>query len=93
MVHYRAYAVRFDGNFDGYESLNCADDDQASAAPHASPATAPSSFGPVSASLPGWNRSRVKRTAASSKLHESGPRQLVNSVILPLPAQASHIIG
>jgi hypothetical protein len=25
MAHYRAYAVRFDG----YESLNCADDDQA----------------------------------------------------------------
>ena len=29
MAHYRAYAVRFDGNFDGYESLNCADDDDA----------------------------------------------------------------
>lgn len=29
MAHYRAYAVRFDGNFDGYQSLNCADDDEA----------------------------------------------------------------
>jgi hypothetical protein len=29
MAHYRAYAVRFDGNFDGYEALNCADDDEA----------------------------------------------------------------
>jgi hypothetical protein len=27
MAHYRAYAVRFDGNFDGYEPLNCDDDD------------------------------------------------------------------
>lgn len=26
MSHYRAYAVRFDGNFDGYLSLVCADD-------------------------------------------------------------------
>jgi len=26
LAHYRAYAVRFDGNFDGYESLTCADD-------------------------------------------------------------------
>ena len=25
MAHYRAYAVRFDGNFDGYVSLTCAD--------------------------------------------------------------------
>jgi hypothetical protein len=29
MAHYRAYAVRFDGNFDGYEPLNCDDDDEA----------------------------------------------------------------
>jgi hypothetical protein len=29
MAHYRAYAVRFDGDFDGYESLNCADDAEA----------------------------------------------------------------
>jgi hypothetical protein len=29
MAHYRAYAVRSDGNFDGYESLTCADDDDA----------------------------------------------------------------
>lgn len=29
MAHYRAYAVRFDGNFDGYESLDCADDGEA----------------------------------------------------------------
>ena len=29
MVHYRAYAVRFDGNFDGYEALTCLDDDDA----------------------------------------------------------------
>jgi hypothetical protein len=29
MAHYRAYAVRFDGNFDGYESLTCADDNDA----------------------------------------------------------------
>ena len=29
MVHYRAYAVRFDGNFDGYEALTCVDDDDA----------------------------------------------------------------
>jgi hypothetical protein len=29
MAHYRAYAVRFDGNFDGYESLICADDHDA----------------------------------------------------------------
>ena len=29
MAHYRAYAVRFDGNFDGYESLSCTDDDEA----------------------------------------------------------------
>jgi hypothetical protein len=27
MLHYRAYAVRFDGDFDGYQSLSCADDD------------------------------------------------------------------
>jgi hypothetical protein len=29
MAHYRAYAVRHDGSFDGYEPLNCADDDEA----------------------------------------------------------------
>jgi hypothetical protein len=29
MAYYRAYAVRFDGNFDGYESLSCTDDDEA----------------------------------------------------------------
>ena len=29
MVHYGAYAVRFDGNFDGYEALTCLDDDDA----------------------------------------------------------------
>jgi hypothetical protein len=29
MAHYRAYAVKFDGNFDGYESLNCDDDAEA----------------------------------------------------------------
>jgi hypothetical protein len=29
MKQYRAYAVRLDGNFDGYKSLNCADDDDA----------------------------------------------------------------
>jgi hypothetical protein len=29
LVHYRAYAVRFDGNFDGYEALTCLDDDDA----------------------------------------------------------------
>ena len=29
MVHYRAYAVRLDGNFDGYEALTCLDDDDA----------------------------------------------------------------
>jgi hypothetical protein len=29
MTHYRAYAVQFDGNFDGYQSLNCADDEDA----------------------------------------------------------------
>ena len=29
MTHYRAYAVQFDGNFDGYQSLNCTDDDDA----------------------------------------------------------------
>jgi hypothetical protein len=29
MARYRAYAVRSDGNFDGYESLNCADDAEA----------------------------------------------------------------
>jgi hypothetical protein len=29
MIRYRAYAVRFDGDFDGYESLNCVDDDDA----------------------------------------------------------------
>jgi hypothetical protein len=29
MTHYRAYAVRSDGNFDGYELLTCADDDDA----------------------------------------------------------------
>ena len=29
MNHYRVYAVRFDGNFDGYKSLNCANDDDA----------------------------------------------------------------
>jgi hypothetical protein len=29
MTHYRAYAVQFDGNFDGYQSLNCADDKDA----------------------------------------------------------------
>ena len=59
MPYYRVYAVRFDGNFDGYESLSCADDDEAVG--------------------------RAKRL--------SRPRQLVRSVILPLPAQASHFIG
>jgi hypothetical protein len=29
LVRYRAYAVRFDGSFDGYESLTCIDDDDA----------------------------------------------------------------
>ena len=29
MAHYRAYAVQFDGNFDGYELLNCDDDAEA----------------------------------------------------------------
>ena len=29
MKHYRAYAARLDGNFEGYKSLNCADDDDA----------------------------------------------------------------
>jgi hypothetical protein len=29
LVHYRAYAVQFDGNFDGYEALTCVDDDDA----------------------------------------------------------------
>jgi hypothetical protein len=29
MTHYRACAVRFDGDFDGYKSLSCADDDDA----------------------------------------------------------------
>jgi len=29
MARYRAYAVQFDGNFDGYESLSCDDDDEA----------------------------------------------------------------
>ena len=29
MTHYRAYAVQFDGDFDGYQSLNCADDEDA----------------------------------------------------------------
>jgi hypothetical protein len=29
MTHYRAYAVRLDGSFDGYSSLICADDDDA----------------------------------------------------------------
>ena len=29
MAHYRAYAVQFDGNFDGYESLSCDDDAEA----------------------------------------------------------------
>jgi hypothetical protein len=29
MTPYRAYAVRFDGRFDGYKSLSCADDDDA----------------------------------------------------------------
>jgi hypothetical protein len=29
MTHYRAYAVQFDGNFDGYQSLNCSDDEDA----------------------------------------------------------------
>jgi hypothetical protein len=29
MAQYRAYAVQFDGNFDGYESLSCDDDAEA----------------------------------------------------------------
>lgn len=29
MARYRAYAVQFDGNFDGYESLSCDDDAEA----------------------------------------------------------------
>jgi hypothetical protein len=29
LVQYRAYAVRFDGNFDGYQALTCVDDDDA----------------------------------------------------------------
>ena len=29
MTIYRAYAVRFDGNFSGYEALICADDNDA----------------------------------------------------------------
>jgi hypothetical protein len=27
MAHFRAYAVQFNGNFDGYHSLNCSDDE------------------------------------------------------------------
>ncbi len=29
MASYRVYAVQFDGNFDGYETLSCSDDDEA----------------------------------------------------------------
>ena len=29
MARYRVYAVQFDGNFDGYETLNCNDDVEA----------------------------------------------------------------
>jgi hypothetical protein len=29
MTNYRAYAVRPNGNFDGYKALTCADDDEA----------------------------------------------------------------
>jgi hypothetical protein len=29
MARYRVYAVQFDGNFDGYETLSCTDDDEA----------------------------------------------------------------
>jgi hypothetical protein len=29
MADYRAYAVQFDGNFDGYEPLSCDDDAEA----------------------------------------------------------------
>jgi hypothetical protein len=93
MAHYRAYAVRFDGNFDGYEPLNCDDDDEAIGRAIRLSNNSAIELGLVSASLPGWNTSRSDAPAAWSKLHELGPRQLVNSVILPLPAQASHFIG
>jgi hypothetical protein len=29
MTHYRAYAVQFDGSFDGYQLLHCAGDEDA----------------------------------------------------------------
>jgi len=29
MARYRVYAVQSDGNFDGYETLSCTDDDEA----------------------------------------------------------------
>ncbi len=29
MARYRVYAVQFDGNFEGYETLSCNDDDEA----------------------------------------------------------------
>jgi hypothetical protein len=29
MARYRVYAVQFDGNFDGYGTLSCTDDDEA----------------------------------------------------------------
>ena len=29
MARYRVYAVQFDGNFDGYETLSCSDDVEA----------------------------------------------------------------
>ena len=29
MARYRVYAVQFDGNFDGYETLSCNDDGEA----------------------------------------------------------------
>ena len=61
MAHYRAYAVRFDGNFDGYESLKVAlTMTKQSAKRDALRITALLSFGAANASLPEWNASRSK---------------------------------
>jgi hypothetical protein len=79
MAHDRAYAVRFDGDVDGYESLSCADGDEAS-------------FGLASACYPAGTQSKPcdPQRDGDFKTIALRLRQLVGSVILPLPAQASH---
>ena len=60
MAHYRAYAVRFDGNFDGYESLSCTDDDEAIGKARRLADNSAIELWSGERSSPEWNASRSK---------------------------------